>query len=371
MKEKNFFYIFASFIIGISIAIASFNYCMDRFGVFNGETKEELETLNNRFVKMKYLLTNHNHDKYDSYLWGSSRVMKIDTFVTGKKTYNMGDSLEFPQDCLEQLKILLHQGVKIRTVYLGIDDYAYVTDRGSIMAELYRRDYSEDWKENWKYYAEVLFSVDLVKAEIKDWINPRVNGKVLLAKNGMVYVPDDVEFLIEKIPDKHVKEDKFNEPTYLPFKGTEKFDQCLDSIKEIKMLCDANGIQFIPFFNPQHMTTYLNDDMELMNRFKKELVEISPFWDFSGVNYMTANNYFWYETSHPRAFICDKILDTVSGQNQMTWVPDFGVYVTEDNVDAFCENAVRDREAYDPDHEQWIPTAEERAIMTKRVNYPW
>lgn len=119
------------------------------------------------------------------------------------------------------------------------------------------------------------------------------------------------------------------------------------------------------------MTTYLADDMELMNRFKKELVKISPFWDFSGVNYVTANNYFWYETSHPRAFICDKILDTVSGQNKITWVPDFGVYVTPENVDAFCEKAVRDREAYDPDHEQWVPSEEERKIMTRRVNYPW
>lgn len=371
MREKKFFYVFASFVIGISAAIASFNYCIDRLGVFRGENKEELETLNGRFVKMKYLLTNHNHDKYDSYLWGSSRIMKMDTFVTGQKTYNMGDSLEFPQDCLEQIKILLHQGVRIKTVYLGIDDYTYVTDRGSIMSELHRRDYKENLGENWKYYAEVLFSVDLVKTEIKDLTHPKASGKVLLTQNGTYYVPYNVEHLIEEDPDKHIRDGKFSKPTYLPFKGAEKFDQCLNSIKEIKILCDENGIQFVPFFNPQHMTTYLNDDMELMNRFKKELVKISPFWDFSGVNYVTSNNYFWYETSHPRAFICDKILDTVSGQNQMTWVPDFGVYVTEENVDAFCEKAVRDREAYDPNHEQWVPSAEERAVMTKRVNYPW
>ena len=104
------------------------------------------------------------------------------------------------------------------------------------------------------------------------------------------------------------------------------------------------------------MTTYLADDMDLMNRFKKELAKISPFWDFSGVNYVTANNYFWY---------------IVSGQHKITWVPDFGVYVTPDNVDAFCEKAVRDRAAYDPNHEQWVPSAEERAVMTKRMNYPW
>lgn len=368
MKEKNFFYVFASFIIGISASIALFNYYIDYFGVFRGENKEEIETLNGRFVKTKYLLTNGNYNKYDSYLWGSSRVMKMDTLITGQKTYNISDSMGFPQDCLEQLTILLHHGARVKTVYLGIDDYTYFTDRAPFIAELYRREYSENQMKNLKYYMEVLFSIDLVKTEIKDLINPTQKGKVLLAENGTYYVPDNVEISIEENPVEHIRDTKFKIPNHAPYMGTENFNRCLDSIKQIKLLCDKNGIQFIPFFNPQHMTTYLSDDMELMNQFKKELVKISPFWDFSGVNYVTANNYFWYETSHPRAFICDKILDMVSGQNRMTWVPDFGVYVTPDNVDDFCEEAVRDREAYDPNHEQWIPTAEERAVMSRRLH---
>lgn len=119
---------------------------------------------------------------------------------------------------------------------------------------------------------------------------------------------------------------------------------------------------------PNHVTTYFNDDMEMMNRLKKELAKTSPFGDFSGINYVIFNNYFLYETSLPRAFICDKILDKVSGQNQITWVPDFGVYVTEKDVEAFCEKVVCGWEAYDSNHEQWILGVEERMVMAKRLN---
>lgn len=51
--------------------------------------------------------------------------------------------------------------------------------------------------------------------------------------------------------------------------------------------------------------------------------------------------------------------------------PDFGAYVTLENVDDFCNKTVRNWEAYDPDHGQWIPNAEEWEVMTRRINYSW
>lgn len=244
--------------------------------------------------------------------------------------------------------------------------------------------YSSNRIENYEYLFNMVFYPKTLRyawqdlrGQIKNKISGgdnKVNstpGGICVDTTGTFIVPASIEDAIESEPGNYVKLEKFKESRNVEVESPHQFENCLNSIKKIKALCDKNHIRLICFFNPMHATTYLADDITLMNHFKKELVKISPFWDFSGVNYVTANNYFWYETSHPRAFICDKILDTVSGQNQMTWVPDFGMYVTPDNVEAFCEKAVRDREAYDPDHEQWIPTAEERAIMTKRVNYPW
>lgn len=375
MKEKHFFYFLYGIMGSIAFSIPAANYVIDFYDVFRGVNQDRIVSnqINERFVKMEYLLKDQNFKKYDSYLWGSSRVMKNDVQLTGERTYNMGVSGGMPEDCLRDLKQLKAHGASINTVYLGLDDFSYCTDYEELLAEMkfLRQPYEQELDKRCKYYVDLLVNPGIVKTWGREKLKHNPEATTLLYQNGICLVPQETEGQIEKNLAEYVGEKKFDDPWQFAFSEKSHLGGCIDVIRQIKQFCDENHIRFVPFFNPQHMTTYLADDMELMNRFKKELVKISPFWDFSGVNYVTANNYFWYETSHPRAFICDKILDTVSGQNQITWVPDFGVYVTEENVDEFCEKAVRDREAYDPNHEQWVPSAEERAVMTKRVNYPW
>lgn len=368
MKEKKFFTIFLSVIVGAIVVIAAANYYFDYYGVFHTDNKRIYSnSLNDRFVKMRYLLTDYNYEKYDSYLWGSSRVMKMDPQVTGEKTYNLSSSGGMSDDCLQQLQILLRNRANIQTIYIGIDDLWYYRSNMSIRENWSCILYQDNICRDIETYSKYLLTPSILKRAKKDSTSEK---NMILLDQGVTYIPERVDEEIENNPEVYVTLEKFTEPTVFESDGGE-FTRCIENLKRIKDLCKEHNIEMKVFFNPNHMTTYLADDMELMNRFKKELVKISPFWDFSGVNYVTSNNYFWYETSHPRAFICDKILDTVSGQNQITWVPDFGVYITEENVDAFCEKAVRDREAYDPNHEQWVPSAEERAVMTKRVNYPW
>ena len=373
MKEKYFFGLIYGIMGSIVLSIPACNYAIDYYGVFRGANQEVIESnlVNERFVKMEYLLHDRNFEKYDSYLWGSSRVQKTDTQVTGKRTYNMGASAGMPEDCLRELKTLKIHGAPINAVYLGLDDFSYYADYREVLSVIFRNHYEEEISRRYSYYLELLTRPGVIKTWFKETYRNQSQGLTMLHQTGTYLVPQGVETEIEENPMEYIQKKRFDTPAKFVFGGNSRFEDCIETIREIKQFCDENHIRFVPFFNPQHMTTYLNDDMELMNRFKKELVKISPFWDFSGVNYVTSNNYFWYETSHPRAFICDKILDTVSGQNKITWVPDFGVYVTPENVDDFCEKAVQDREAYDPDHEQWIPSAEERAVMTKRLNYPW
>lgn len=371
MKAKHFFLAFLSITMGIIGFVAAANYYFDYYGVFHADQPVvKTDILNDRFVKMTHILKNQNYLSYDSFLWGSSRVLKMDTKVTGENTYNLGSPAGMTEDALEQLEILIENGARIKTVYVGLDDFSYYRNYDSVAENLLWISYKDDWKKDIETYSRYLLMPSILKHAVK----PNYQSLTYyLGENGTVVIPTQVEKNIEDNVKKHIESPKFSEPRI--YSGDERepeeFYKCLSNLKRIQEVCKEHKINLKIFFNPQHMTTYLADDIELMNRFKKELVKISPFWDFSGVNYVTSNNYFWYETSHPRAFICDKILDTVSGQNQITWVPNFGVYVTEENVDAFCEKAVRDREAYDPNHEQWVPSAEERAVMTKRVNYPW
>lgn len=370
MDQKKFFCTFTILFLVVIVAILPLNYFIDYYGIFRKYKNEPVVVynINDRFVKMRYLLEERNFNKYDSYLWGSSRVMKMDTTITREKTYNLGAPGGMTEDCLFQLQQLISHGAPINKIYVGIDDLSYTRSYEPVKNEVGWKSYQGNFAQDMGTYMGYLLSPSAIVNAIKNRSEHPV--QTFLHSSGITLIPDYVDKEIERNPEKHIQAQKFLAATNFGWDKNE-FTRCLNNISLIKQICDENGIQLFVFFNPQHMTTYLSDDMQLMNRFKKELAKISPFWDFSGVNYVTANNYFWYETSHPRAFICDKILDMVSGQNCMTWVPDFGVYVTPDNVDAFCEKAVHDRDAYDSDHEQWIPTAEERAVMTKRVNYPW
>ena len=360
MNYKKFFWSFIG-ISGVALGIiAGLNYQLDYYGVFHADRLYvRSNAFNDRFSKMKHLLSNQHFKEYDSYLFGTSRVQKTDPRVTGQKTYNLGIPAGMTEEYLQQLQLLLAHGAKIKTIYIGLDQLAY----------------------SYKYQPQALYTDDMTKdydVYLKSLVNPSVIGKLvsyskqdvniaLVHTTGMSKIPDFAEKNIELNPEEYVKSEKFQRPDTWEFDANE-FERCINNLKMIKELCDRNNIEMKAFFNPQHMTTYLAYDMDRMIQFKKELAQICPFWDFSGVNYVTTNNYFWFETSHPRPFICDKMLDIVSGNNQITWVPDFGVYVTPENVDAVCENAVREREAYDTNHEQWVPSMLERKVLTKRLN---
>ena len=366
MKPKVFLEIFLSTVMGAVCIVAAMNYHLDYYGVFHPENEIPTTGINDRFVKMKYLLTDEHFKKYDSYLLGSSRVMKTDSKLTGKKTYNLGVPSGMLEDFRNELQLLLKHKAPIQTIYWAIDDIIYLSDYSYVQSKAFGYSYRENFVNDITAYSYYLFRPSIIQHALGEIEGE--HGYTLLHQTGIFVVPDFVEENIEQNPYEYVHRD-WSVEKHLDTTTDQVYDKNMKTLRELINLCKQNHIQLVIYFNPIKMQAYMNSDLTLMTRFKKELARLSPFWDFSGVNYVTANNYFWYDGSHPRAFICDKILDTVSGQNKITWVPDFGVYVTSENVDAFCEKAVRDRGAYDPNHEQWIPSSEERKIMTKRMNY--
>ena len=57
------------------LIVVIYNVIVDPFGVIRGDMENQINAPNERFLKMKYIINNSN--KYDSYLFGSSRVGKI------------------------------------------------------------------------------------------------------------------------------------------------------------------------------------------------------------------------------------------------------------------------------------------------------
>lgn len=351
MNYKKFCIIFLTLIIIIFSFIVTVNYYFDFYAVFN-QNKDYYVTVNDRYAKVEYILG--NKEKYNTFIWGSSRVQKMDPLILGKEAYNMGAVAGLPDDCLRDLKIFLNNGVNIKTIYLGIDSFSYKNDYKYEIQGINRNPYTENYIDRIRYLIEVAFKIPDFKC-IKERLNSDTDklGKNYLTTTGKFLVPEYVEKGINKSIEEYVYDKKFEKPHI--DEDREHIDYTISVIKEIKTICDVNDINFKVFFNPVHITTYLNDDIKLSNRFKRELVKITDFYDFNYINFVTINNYFWYETSHPRYFVCDWELKVITNQYDKNIPEDFGHLITKENIDYYCNKYIIDREYFKKPSKQYIP----------------
>lgn len=351
MNYKKFCVSFLTLVFTIFCIVVALNYYFDFYAVFN-QDKEYYVTVNDRYAKMSYIL--NDKSKYDTFIWGSSRVQKMDPLIINTKAYNMGAVAGLPEDCLRDLKMFLNSGISIKNVYLGVDSFSYKNEYINAIQGINRTPYTENYIDRLRYLTEVILKIPDVKS-IKELLNSDINklGKNYLTTTGKFLVPEYVEENINNSIAKYVYNNKFEKP-HLD-EDREHIEHTISIIKEIKTICDTNDINFVVFFNPVHITTYLNDDIYLSNWFKKELVKITDFYDFNYINFITINNYFWYETSHPRYFVCDWELKVITNQYDKNIPKDFGHLITKENIDYYCNKYIIDRENFKKPSKQYIP----------------
>ena len=352
MNYKKFIQYFLLSFLLIYACIIGINYYFDFYGVFRQDKEVYYESINDRYAKISYVLK--NKDKYDTFIWGSSRVQKANSSIISKKSYNMGASAGSPEDCLRDLKILINNEVKIKKLYLGIDNFSYKNCHEYDIISFNRIPYGDN-VSNFKYLSRVILKEpDFHKIKASIGVTDYRVEKNFLTSTGKLEVPEYIENQIEASINEYVQDKKFQNSSHADDKN-EHIDSTISIIKEIKQICDANNINLVVFFNPVHITSYLKDDIHISNRFKKELANITDFYDFNYVNFITVNNYFWYETSHPRYFVCDWQLKVITNQYDEKIPKDFGHLVTKKNVDYYCNKYKIDKENFKMPEKQYIP----------------
>jgi hypothetical protein len=111
------------------------------------------------------------------------------------------------------------------------------------------------------------------------------------------------------------------------------FSPYLNSLPLIKKKCLQKDINLLIFFVPENHNYLDQFDRKLFLDFLKKVSTIVEFWNFSGYNSITLNDTNYYDYFHFRYFISDLIVKRIF--NDTTSVPsDFGVYVTEKNIDS-------------------------------------
>ena len=318
------------------------NYKIDDFAVFRSDYHHLHQEPNQNFIKMKFLLTKKHH--YDSFIFGSSRVGKIMPYnIPNGHYYNMTYSEGLPLEHLSNIKLLIQKGIPIKNVMIGLDDFSYEVDPAKHLQQLLRKPHYETdlGKET---PLEFYFDYLLIRPSFSD-LSRVVNEKFFHKKyagydydifgSGVPVIPTEVEERIEKNPLKHMHDSKFLKPD--SYRGN-RIEETIETLKAIVQLSKTYHFNLIIFINPIHKTTYLDTDFENFQTFKKRLAGITDYYDFSGLNSVTENNYFYFETSHYRPIVGEFIKSRIFGDANCTCPDDFGVLVTHENIDRHLED---------------------------------
>jgi hypothetical protein len=311
----------------IALAVIPVNVLIDPYNVFHADRiRDNGVESNKNYVKTRYVIA--NPDKFDSYLFGSSRVGFLDVEkMTGGTYYDMMYSEGLPYEHLQTLKAFISHGEIPKNVIIGVDDISCFVDPSFHEGQLYRLAYPYDGSllDKAGFYLRYLDTI----TTLQSLSTIRAYGEADESAVERYYSTGTENLNLPTAFDESA-----NTPYWADYYEL-RLDEVIADITGIKELCDEYGINLIIFTNPLHATTYTKDIEYGYLEFLRLLAQVTPYYNFSGFNDVTCNNEYYYETSHYSPAAGDLIIDTIFNGT----TPDnlaaqgFGTYVTADNVD--------------------------------------
>ena len=349
-------------IILLFLGIGSVFSCIfDPYGVFHEQNQRDYIDLstNMRYVKVCHLL--NNPLKYDTLLFGSSRVGYIDVELLDVSKfgncYNMTYSGGTPADHIEDLQFLIEKNVIPRQILLGFDVGSILTINQNTKANLLRRPYPYDGNFIGFYV---------------DYLNPTLGLKALMnsdPKNLSIMMSDsvkdslysngqgDLQFYRNPKYWLTVSEEEHAESlkTILknqPLIPNESFEKTLQILFEIKQLCDENNIELTFFTTPHHVNHFAFYANKGLLTFFSDFVEKAEFINFLGVNNITTDPLNYIEIAHYNATAGDYVVKVLNNVplTQELYDQCFGITVGKENVNTIVDILSNQAAEYLPKH---------------------
>ncbi|MBR2274942.1 MAG: hypothetical protein IJ873_02600 [Lachnospiraceae bacterium] len=322
---------------------ASINIGIDPYNIFHySSPKNNGVEPNKNYIKTEYIL--HNPEKFDSFVFGSSRAGFLDTtlFPEGKY-YNMCSSEAVPGEHLHLLKVFLKHGIVPKNLYIMVDDISCFVDPALHNKMLYRIPYPSGGPlSRVKFYLRYCDLITTLQS-------------LDVIRNYEDTDPDYTERFRESGSERLDKEPyeiegAFDEGYWAGYYAL-RIPEVIEDIKEIKALCEENGTNLVFVTNPLYEKTYQRDIEAGYIDFLEALSEVTDFWNFSSFSDITADQGNYYEASHFTPKISAMMIDTVfrrefeeqgkslsaeeEDNREELWSQGFGIHVTEVNREEF------------------------------------
>ena len=136
-----------------------------------------------------------------------------------------------------------------------------------------------------------------------------------------------------------------------------------NNLQTIVDICQANNIDLKIFISPTHATQYeaiaVSELWLTFEQWKREVVEITPVWDFGTYNSITTepisdNMVNYIDNSHYSEHTGNLVLNKILSYNVETVPKDFGVFINSNNIESHLKQMKIDRQQWKQDNPQEV-----------------
>ncbi|WP_421657573.1 hypothetical protein [Leptothermofonsia sp. ETS-13] len=191
----------------------------------------------------------------------------------------------------------------------------------------------------------------------------------LYAANGMRYVyggkvKEPVKVQFEQSISEYLNSAEY----YKQFQLSQAY---LADFRTLVEICKARNIDLKVFISPSHATQFeairVAGHWSKFEDWKREVVKITPVWDFSGYNTITTEpihngmKYYW-DNSHYTKKVGDLVLNRMLGYREEEVPDDFGVLLIPETIESYLDQVIAKRKVWIAKSPQAIAFVETLAL---------
>jgi hypothetical protein len=345
-RHRNFLLLFLGLLALNSLSIGAINAFVDPYNVVNSQTLAQINLQKPQSSKdtRRFKAINVIRFKPKTIFLGNSRTdIGLDPAHPALASYGPVYNLAIPAgDMYESMRYFQHALANqpdLKQVVIGVDLVAFETREniGKLDPEQEARLGTTSYPQ---HLPSLLFSTDMFSSSFSTVSSNLLNkpAKENYLNNGRL-IRTNPNLPIEQIFRLHLKTAYFDGW----YDHYQMSPEQLKAFQVIVETCKAKGIDLKVFISPAHVTQMeAKRAAQLWPAFeawKRELVKITPVWDFSGYNSITTEplteemqNYL--ESSHYVKEIGDLVLNRLFDDQLETVPSDFGVLVTSENIES-------------------------------------
>ncbi|MHC4183503.1 MAG: hypothetical protein ACYSR0_09150, partial [Planctomycetota bacterium] len=179
---------------------------------------------------MRYLISEEH--SWDSYLFGASRVGKINTeIIPDGRYYNMNYSQGIPGEHLVDIKVLLKNKVPVKNVIIGVDNFSYSMRPEDHEGQIMRHPYEDSALKRLIFKIRYLCSVPrfIMMRYIRSNKENSLSINFNILGNGVQDLKN-VDMNIDRDIESHLTSNRFRAAYSIKYKSMELMEDTIDDI---------------------------------------------------------------------------------------------------------------------------------------------